>query len=250
MGPSSAQRILDEIAEAADPLGALLHARPPRAREHWNGFIEMVGGVGDGEARWPGELERVRLWYERYLVRLYDDPLPRRADLRQLKQIAAGYRSRRHFLTELTLDPPDATSDEAGVPLLDEDYLILSTIHSAKGQEWRSVFVLNVVDGCIPSDLATGTAADIEEERRLLYVAATRARDDLRLIVPQRFFTHGQSTYGDRHVYAGRSRFIPEALLGLFECTAWPAAADVGDALPPRDGLRLDVGARMRRMWG
>jgi DNA helicase-2/ATP-dependent DNA helicase PcrA len=100
----------------------------------------------------------------------------------------------------LTLDPPDATSDQAGVPLLDEDYLILSTIHSAKGQEWKSVFVLNVVDGRLPSDLGTGTSAEIEEERRLLYVAMTRAKDDLHLIVPQRFFTHGQSAQGDRHV--------------------------------------------------
>ena len=99
------------------------------------------------------------------------------ADLIQLEQIAAGYPSRERFLTELTLDPPDATSDQAGVPLLDEDYLILSTIHSAKGQEWKSVFVLNVVDGCIPSDLGTGTTAEIEEERRLLYVAMTRAKD-------------------------------------------------------------------------
>ena len=100
---------------------------------------------------------------------------------------------------------------------MDEDYLILSTIHSAKGQEWRSVFVLNVVDGCIPSDLGTGTAAEIEEERRLLYVAMTRARDELHLIVPQRFFTRGQSAHGDRHVYAARTRFIPDNLLGLFD---------------------------------
>ena len=106
-------------------------------------------------------------------------PSARQADLLQLEQIAAGYPSRERFLTELTLDPPDATSDQAGVPLLDEDYLILSTIHSAKGQEWKSVFVLNVVDGCIPSDLGTGTTAEIEEERRLLYVAMTRAKDNL-----------------------------------------------------------------------
>jgi DNA helicase II / ATP-dependent DNA helicase PcrA len=98
--------------------------------------------------------------------------------------------------------PPDATSDQAGVPLLDEDYLILSTIHSAKGQEWKSVFLLNAVDGCLPSDLGTGTSAEIEEERRLLYVAMTRAKDDLHLVVPQRFFTYGQSAKGDRHVYA------------------------------------------------
>ena len=93
------------------------------------------------------------------------DAVVRRPDLIQLEQIASGYPSRERFLTELTLDPPDATSDQAGVPLLDEDYLILSTIHSAKGQEWKSVFVLNVVDGCLPSDLSTGTSAEIQEER-------------------------------------------------------------------------------------
>jgi DNA helicase-2/ATP-dependent DNA helicase PcrA len=109
--------------------------------------------------------------------------------------------------------------------LLDEDYLILSTIHSAKGQEWKSVFVLNVVDGCLPSDLGTGTSAEIEEERRLLYVAMTRAKDDLHLIVPQRFFTHGQSTQGDRHVYASRTRFMPEGLFGLFDRISWPPVA-------------------------
>ena len=86
------------------------------------------------------------------------------------------------------------------MPLLDEDYLILSTIHSAKGQEWKSVFVLNVVDGCMPSDLGAGTTAEIEEECRLLYVVMTRAKDDLHLMVPRRFFTHGQHVQDDRHV--------------------------------------------------
>ena len=149
----------------------------------------------------------------------------------------------------LTLDPPDATSDQSGVPLLDEDYLNLSTIHSAKGQEWNSVFVLNVVDGCIPSDLGTGQSHEIEEERRLLYVAMTRAEDDLHLMVPQRFFTHGQNPLGDRHVYAARSRFMPKALIPLFECTAWPIAASDG-VRSAVQGPKLDVAARMRAMWG
>ena len=91
-------------------------------------------------------------------------------DQRHLQRLAVGHGSRERFLTELTLDPPDATSDQSGVPLLDEDYLILSTLHSAKGQEWNAVSVLNVVDGCIPSDVATRNSAEIEEERRLLYV--------------------------------------------------------------------------------
>jgi len=134
------------------------------------------------------------------------------------------------------------------VPLLDDDYLILSTIHSAKGQEWKSVFVLNVVDGCMPSDLGVGTSPELEEERRLLYVAMTRARDDLHLMVPQRFFTHGQHARGDRHVYASRTRFIPASLLGLFEKTVWPPAA-AGAARSAREGPRIDVGARMRGMW-
>jgi DNA helicase II / ATP-dependent DNA helicase PcrA len=88
------------------------------------------------------------------------------------------------FLTELTLDPPDATSGKAGAGTKDEDYTILSTIHSAKGQEWQIVRILNVVDGCIPSDMATGSTEEIEEERRLLYVAMTRAKNELDLIVP------------------------------------------------------------------
>ncbi len=166
----------------------------------------------------------------------------------QLEQIAATYPSREKFLTELTLDPPDATSAEAGVPLRDEDYLILSTIHSAKGQEWKSVFLLNVVDGCIPSDLATGATAEIEEERRLLYVAMTRAKDQLHLVTPQRFFTHGQHAYGDRHVYAARSRFIPAALTPLFEMAAWPVAP-VGAGAASAQRPKIDLSARMRGMW-
>jgi DNA helicase-2/ATP-dependent DNA helicase PcrA len=192
-------------------------------------------------------LDRARRWYEPHLERIHEDAASRRSDLIQLEQIAAGYPSRERFLTELTLDPPDATSDQAGVPLLDEDYLILSTIHSAKGQEWKSVFVLNVVDGCIPSDLGTGTTPEIEEERRLLYVAMTRARDDLHLLVPQRFFTHGQTALGDRHVYASRTRFIPDPLLDRFEKVSWPMS--VAQTARPKGSVRIDVGARMRAMW-
>jgi DNA helicase-2/ATP-dependent DNA helicase PcrA len=161
-----------------------------------------------------------------HLDRIYDDAQLRTADVAQLAQIAMGYGSRERFLTELTLDPPDATGGRAGAGLKDEDYTILSTIHSAKGQEWRIVRVLNVVDGCIPSDRATGTPEEIEEERRLLYVAMTRAKTELDLIVPQRFFTHQQAKLGDGHVYASRSRFVPDSIVGSFDTRNWRDRAD------------------------
>jgi DNA helicase II / ATP-dependent DNA helicase PcrA len=248
VGPASAQRVLDHMADAADPIAALPSAaKPPRCGEEWPAFCTAVAQLKHSD--WPVDLERARLWYEPHLSRIHEDADSRRADLIQLEAIAAGYPSRERFLTELTLDPPDATSDQAGVSRKDEDYLILSTIHSAKGQEWKSVFVLNVVDGCMPSDLGAGTSAELEEERRLLYVAMTRAKDDLHLMVPQRFFTHGQHAQGDRHVYAARSRFIPENLLGLFERTSWPLATAGAAARSASQGPRIDVGARMRGMW-
>jgi DNA helicase-2/ATP-dependent DNA helicase PcrA len=138
----------------ADPLSALSTiAAPPRAGDDWGRFVEALQQLRSGGAGWPAEIEYARRWYDPHLERIHEDASVRQADLLQLEQIASGYPSRERFLTELTLDPPDATSDQAGVPHLDEDFLILSTIHSAKGQEWKSVFLLNVVDGCLPSDL-------------------------------------------------------------------------------------------------
>lgn len=250
IGPASAQKALDAMTAAADPLGTLTALpAPPRAGADWRGFVEAVQELRSGDAGWPAEIERALIWYAPHLDRIHEDAETRRADLVQLAQIASGYPSRERFLTELTLDPPDATSDQAGVPTLDDDYLILSTIHSAKGQEWKQVFVLNVVDGCMPSDLGTGTSAEIEEERRLLYVAMTRAKDDLHLVVPQRFFTHGQNAQGDRHVYASRTRFIPERLLPLFERTSWPRVTPEASPAASQRGPRIDINSRMRRMW-
>ena len=237
-------------AAASDPLAALAALpAPAKSGDDWPAFVAALrtsrGGAPAGRRKSPARA----LWYEPHLERLHEDFATRQIDLVQLEQIAATYPSREHFLTELTLDPPDATSAEAGVPLRDEDYLILSTIHSAKGQEWKSVFLLNVVDGCIPSDLATGASAEIEEERRLLYVAMTRAKDHLHLIVPQRFFTHGQHAHGDRHVYAARSRFIPDDLARPVRTDLPGRASRRGRRARPRPQARIDLGARMRGMW-
>jgi DNA helicase II / ATP-dependent DNA helicase PcrA len=248
-GPATAARLLDH-AGSADAAAAIASFAPPaRAEDAWRPFADLVRSLARREAGWPAELAQVRQWYEPHLERVHDDAHLRAADLVQLEQIAAAYPSRERFLTELTLNPPEATGDEAGVPLRDEDYLVLSTVHSAKGQEWRAVFVLNAVDGCMPSDLATGTPEEIEEERRLLYVAMTRAKDHLDIIVPQRFYTHRQTKNGDQHVYAARTRFMPASMLALFEPRAWPTAALAAAAKPSRTGARVDLAARMRGMW-
>ena len=218
--------------------------------------LHAEGAAGAAQAvslaagpQWPADFELACRWYEAQMPRLYDDFAVRVLDIQQLARIAATSPSRQRFLTELTLDPPSATSGEAGMPLLDEDYLILSTMHSAKGQEWNAVSVLNVVDGCIPSDVATRNSAEVEEERRLLYVAMTRARDSLDLIVPQRFYVTQQAGMGDRHVYAGRSRFIPNRLLGHFEQLSWPPPPPQLQGSPASRQAAVDLAAKMRDMW-
>ncbi|GLS37109.1 DNA helicase [Mesorhizobium tianshanense] len=249
IGPSAAAQIVDTMSTSLDETMGLVRYRPPqRAADDWPDFVALFSQLRAGSGKWPVDLEQVRLWYEPHLERIHEDATTRRADILQLEQIASGYASRERFLTELTLDPPDATSDEAGPPHRDEDYLILSTIHSAKGQEWKNVFVLNTVDGCIPIDLGVGSKEDIDEERRLLYVAMTRAKDGLHLVMPQRFFVHGQAARGDRHVYASRSRFIPASILGAFEQTAW-ASVQAKDDPRRQPQVRVDLGARMRDMW-
>ena len=250
IGPAVAGRLLDRIAESSDASEAVEGFNPPAAAaECWPKFVSTFGNLRRRAVGWPAELDLACRWYAPHLESRYEDAPVRQADLAQLAEIASGYPSRERFLTELTLDPPGATSDEAGTPLLDEDYLILSTIHSAKGQEWKSVFVLNTVDGCIPSDLGVGTSEEIEEERRLLYVAMTRAKDQLHLVVPQRFYVHGQRRNGDRHIYAQRTRFIPASITRHFESCTWPIAPpETRSSVAGR--AKTDVGAKLRRMWG
>ncbi|WP_287368875.1 ATP-dependent helicase [Thauera sp.] len=249
VGPKTAGRVLDNVCAA--PEGCALLAEQPvpeAARAGWQEFAALVGRLAE-RPQWPADFELACRWYEAQMPRLYDDFAVRVLDVQQLARIAATSPSRQRFLTELTLDPPSATSGEAGMPLLDEDYLILSTMHSAKGQEWNAVSVLNVVDGCIPSDVATRNSAEVEEERRLLYVAMTRAKDSLDLIVPQRFYVTQQMGMGDRHVYAGRTRFIPNRLLGHFEQISWPPPPPELQGSPASRQAAIDLAAKMRDMW-
>ena len=249
VGPKTAAQVLDLVADASDVTMALRESRVPVAAAlAWQDFLGLIEALHNRDLPWPIEFETVEAWYVPHLERLYDDASVREGDIAQLAQIARTYPSCQRFLTELSLDPPDATSDEAGVPLRDEDYLILSTIHSAKGQEWSAVTLLNAVDGCIPSDMATGSPQEVEEERRLLYVAMTRAKDHLQIVVPQRFYVTQQQGYGDRHVYAGRTRFIPAGMAHLFETRVWPEAAIQAAASPPAAEV-AELLSKMKAMW-
>jgi len=250
IGAAAAQRLLDAMEGAADPAAELQRFLPPAAAQlEWEALARLLKSLGS-DSGWPEELQLTIRWYEPHLERLHDDARVRSADLTQLARMAGGSATRQQFLTDLTLDPPSATSDEAGPPLLDEDYLILSTIHSAKGMEWQAVYLLNAVDGCMPADLATGTMAQIEEERRLAYVALTRAKRHLHVLVPQRFYISQQSGTGDRHVYGSLTRFIPPAVAGLFEAVGPTAPADQAVIdVPKLAGVAFDAGARLRDVW-
>jgi len=251
MGPRLADGLVRHLAAARFALPPALASfdPPPAARADWPAFAELFARLCDAAGPRAAHMGLVRRWYEPHVARLYDDARTRLADLEQLEQLAAAAPSRERFLSELTLDPPAGTGAEAAAPHLDEDYLILSTIHSAKGQEWDSVTLLSAADGCIPSDLATGTPAEIEEERRLLYVAMTRAKNFLAIIHPLRFFIRQQHRLGDRHVFTPRTRFIPDAILDRFERVV-PAEHAADGAPPPAPGApRIDVAARLRATW-
>jgi DNA helicase-2/ATP-dependent DNA helicase PcrA len=248
MGPANAERCVAALREAGYATSALAAFQPPAAaQECWPAFTAMMEALASPQAGWPGQVEQVRRWYQPLLEVLYDSPGVRAADLDMLEQVSGQFGSRERFLTELTLDPPRATGDLSGPPLKDEDYLVLSTVHSAKGQEWDAVFVLNVADGNFPSEFAGGREDLLEEERRLLYVAMTRSRSQLELLEPQRYYVTQQSRHGDAHVYGARSRFLVPAVLSTLEETGWgepaPAARSVTDA------PRVDVGGRLRDMW-
>jgi DNA helicase-2/ATP-dependent DNA helicase PcrA len=251
IGPVKAGLVLDAVGDDLTRLTSTVDGvPPPTGVDGWDAFTALLANSAGSGSDWPAELDRIRDWYAPHLARAHEDADIREADLDQLQQIAATFPSRQRFLTELTLDPPDAVSDESGIPLKDEDYLILSTIHSAKGQEWSSVFLMNAVDGCLPSDLATGQIDEIEEERRLLYVAMTRAKSSLDIVVPQRFYVHQQAAHGDRHVYASRTRFLPQRLVPLFDVQSWPkAAAATAHGSQALAAVKIDIAARMRGMW-
>jgi DNA helicase II / ATP-dependent DNA helicase PcrA len=253
MGPALASRCIDYLALGNHSFSALTGFQAPSAaRADWPAFSNLMQALSAAEAddaAWQAQLAGARRWYQPHLERLYDSVDTREADLEQLEQISGRYPTRERFLSDLTLDPPAAAGDLAGDPLLDEDYLILSTVHSAKGQEWDSVFLLNFSDGNFPSEFATGKPEMIEEERRLLYVAMTRAKQSLHLIAPLRYHVTRQRRDGDRHVYGARSRFMSDALMQTMEAKFHGRREATADHMSPRSDRVVDVAGRLKEMW-
>ncbi len=267
IGPKSAQHIMERLgvrqppggnvhggsAVLASPLRRLADEPPtvpPSAREDFaamrSALMDCLGwreGRPANDETMPEppiatQVERIRRFYEPLFRSRYENPGMRIRDLEQLEQIASGYKSRNRFLTDLTLDPPTSTSDLAGAPHLDEDYLILSTIHSAKGCEWDAVYVIHASDGMIPSDMALSDEDGLEEERRLFYVAMTRAKDRLYVFFPLRYYRR-RSGMGDAHHYAQLTRFISDDVRQHFELQGLPIHRDArADEEGPTAGPR------------
>jgi DNA helicase-2/ATP-dependent DNA helicase PcrA len=253
MGPGYAAKCFEYLEVAEFRFSRLDGFRPPAAaREDWAPFCRLLQSLAGNEAddpNWQQQLTELREWYQPHLERIYDSLETREADLEQLQQVSGRYPTRERFLTELTLDPPSAAGDLAADPLLDEDYLILSTVHSAKGQEWEAVFVINFSDGNFPSEFSTRKPELVEEERRLLYVAMTRAKQSLHLVSPLRYHVVQQRRDGDKHVYGARSRFMTDRLMATVDRAFHGRREASAERQFARSDKQVDVRGRLRDMW-
>ncbi|MET0499751.1 MAG: ATP-dependent helicase [Steroidobacteraceae bacterium] len=248
-GPANADRCVKVFEASGFDWNTLADYQvPAAAAQEWPALVQLVRTLSVAPD-WAGQMEQVRRWYDPHLQRLYDAPQVRAADIDQLEKISQQFPSRERFITELTLDPPQVSSDVAGTPMLDEDYLILSTVHSSKGQEWDCVHVLNVADGNFPNEHATGKPHLVEEERRLLYVAMTRAKRDLHLIAPLKYYVTQQSRSGDTHIYGARSRFMTNAVMQCFESRSWPFVASLPTEPSQQRIATVDAAAKLRAFW-
>ena len=249
IGPAHAKQALDYFEAQNFNVKSLAGFDAPQpVKMDWKRFCVLFERLADPATPWPGQVTLVREWYKPQLERIHDAAWTRLGDLEQLDQMSAQHPSRERFLTELTLDPPMVTSDQSGAASKDEDYVILSTIHSAKGQEWDIVYVLNVSDGNFPSEFSTGKPEMIEEERRLLYVAMTRARNELHLCAPLKYAVTQQPKDGDKHVYGAKSRFMSDKVLESCERISLRNMRGV-ENLREGEAATVDVVAQLKEMW-
>jgi DNA helicase-2/ATP-dependent DNA helicase PcrA len=258
VGPATATKFMAHLADVAsssdiDVLEAFLRYDLPASLE----TREVLGVLRDGldvsrgdEGSEPPpavQIEALARFCSAVFDRMYDDASARLVDIDHLSALAADYPSRSRFLADIALDPPASTSGFADSPNLDDDYLVLSTIHSAKGGEWRAVTVIHAADGNMPSDMALSEPGGLEEERRLMYVALTRAKDHLAVTVPQRFYHHRFSTNG-AHTYALPSRFLDPSMPAFITSAA--GVPDPEDLPGWADGGSDPVADELSRLWG
>ncbi len=223
VGPATAMKALDHLQLNHFQFDSLNQFNIPKvAQKSWNDLLQMLTSSQSQDGQWPSQMELAKLFYQPLLEDNYEDFYVRSGDIDQLANIAQQYPSRESFISELTLDPPISSGDLSDKPHKDDDFLILSTVHSAKGQEWKNVFVLNVADGNFPNEYAADDPKAIEEERRLLNVAITRAKQNLHLIQPLKYWLPEQPKYGDKHVYGAKSRFLTKNVSHCLQTTYYP----------------------------
>jgi len=250
VGPKIADKALNHLQLNHYDFNSLKSFKVPiAAEEYYAQLVSTLIQVNSEIVPWAEQIEAVAKMYLQLLEINYDDHFVRWGDIEQLMQMSAQFESRERFLTELTLDPPQASGDLSDNPLIDDDYLILSTVHSAKGQEWQNVFILNVADGNFPNEYAVNDKKQLAEERRLLNVAITRAKDELHLMQPMKYWVPGQQSWGDKHVYGGKSRFLTEQVMNCLEQTFYPKRGP--DKEQKKAGLNAiaDIKKSVLGMW-
>jgi DNA helicase-2/ATP-dependent DNA helicase PcrA len=221
VGPARARRVLDALrapAGGAPELtrwpSAAAHV-PESSRAHYTALLGALAAAAQGGESAGVCVERLCEALAPLIRLRYSDGGARVADLDQLAAAARGAQDIRQFVSELVLDPPRSSADLAGPPHLDEDFLVLSTVHSAKGLEWDAVHLIAAYDGNFPADMNAGSEQGVAEERRLLYVALTRPRRRLHVYVPVRYY-HRPAGGDDAHGYGKSSRFLTGAVQALF----------------------------------
>jgi DNA helicase II / ATP-dependent DNA helicase PcrA len=245
VGPATARRVLDVLVTSdGDALTAWPVAReklPADARKLADDVIQaLLEARGETAAGVRAELLSQSL--TPLIKARYPDGALRLKDLDQLVAAAREASALGHFISEIVIDPPTSSSDLAGPPHLDEDYLVLSTIHSAKGLEWHAVHVLALYDGNFPACMAAGSTETIDEERRLLYVAMTRARRQLHLYVPVRYH-HRPHGLDDAHGYGKPSRFLSDDVQRCCRIIRPPDPAIAIEPSPSRRRIEVSIDA-------
>ncbi|MEC8232073.1 MAG: ATP-dependent helicase [Pseudomonadota bacterium] len=250
IGPKIADKVFSYLESQNFLLSSLqAYAIPESAKSTFKTLATLLEDIHSNKLVWAEQTSAIATFYKELLEVNYDDHFVRYGDIEQLSMISQQFTSRERFLTELTLDPPQSSGDLAGAPLIDDDYLILSTVHSAKGQEWKNVFVLNVADGNFPNEYAAGDKRALEEERRLLYVAITRAKDELSLIQPLKYWVPEQQKFGDKHVYGAKSRFFTDRVCAHMEPVFYPKRTASEGEKKIAKGAIADIKKNILGMW-